>query len=235
MKIFDLGIMDYSTALLLQEKALDFVLAGGEDMLFLLEHTPTVSIGKNFGAENVPQNLSDIWKGSVDIVHSTRGGNITCHFPGQLVAYPIINLKKYGLGLRRYVHVLEETAIQTLAEFSVQGTRREGFPGVWAGAEKIASLGLAVSRHVTMHGMALNIAEDLSLFNVISPCGLGVSATSVARILAARNQNSGQTIHVQPGVHAAKQIFARKFLQNTGAEKNSADEILSINELYSFL
>lgn len=244
MKIFDLGIINYSSALRLQEKAQAFVQAGGEDMLFLLEHTPTVSIGKNFGAENVPRNLSDIWNGHVEIVHSTRGGNITCHFPGQLVAYPVINLQKYGLGLRRYVYALEEAIIQTLAEFSVQGTRREGFPGVWTGAEKIASLGLAVSHHVTMHGMALNVDEDISLFNIISPCGLGVSATSVARVLAAQNKNhktepnNSSCFSAQahpPDMHTAKKIFAQKFQQSIGAEKNAAEEILSVRELYSFL
>ncbi len=182
MYAFDLGCIAYQHAFEIQQKAQAFVLGGGDDILLLLEHPPTVTIGKNSGQENLPPNLASMWGSTVDVVHSTRGGNITCHFPGQLVAYPIINLKKRTGGVRAYVHDVEETAIRTVRQFGISATRNPGFPGVWVGNSKIASLGIAVRRHITLHGLAMNVDKDLSLFNFITPCGLdGVTATSVQR------------------------------------------------------
>lgn len=202
MLAFDLGRTGYEDAFALQKQAQAMVQSGGDDILLLLEHPPTVSIGKNSGAENVPPHLQSMWNGHVDIVHSTRGGNVTCHFPGQLVAYPVISLKKRSGGIRAYVHDLEEAAICMLARFDVTATRRQGFPGVWTGERKIASLGIAVSRYVTMHGLALNVADDLSLFNIISPCGLeGVAATSIAR----------ETAGPVPDMAAVKTAFLEEF------------------------
>ena len=182
MYAFDLGCIAYQHAFKIQQKAQAFVLGGGDDILLLLEHPPTVTMGKNSGQENLPPNLVGMWGSAVDVVHSTRGGNITCHFPGQLVAYPIINLKKRTGGVRAYVHDVEETAIRTVRQFGIEAARNPGFPGVWVGNSKIASLGIAVQRHVTLHGLAMNVDRDLSLFNFITPCGLdGVTATSVQR------------------------------------------------------
>ena len=182
MYAFDLGCTGYQRAFEIQQLAQAFVLHGGDDILLLLEHPPTVTMGKNSGQENLPPNLATLWGSAVDVVHSTRGGNITCHFPGQLVAYPIINLKKRIGGVRAYVHSVEETAILTVRHFGIEAARKPGFPGVWVGNSKIASLGIAVQRHVTLHGLAMNVARDLSLFNIITPCGLdGVTATSVQR------------------------------------------------------
>ena len=202
MHAFDLGRTGYEDAFDLQKQVQAVVQSGGDDVLLLLEHPPTVSIGKNSGAEHVPPHLQSMWNGHVDIVRSTRGGNVTCHFPGQLVAYPVINLKKRSGGIRAYVHDLEEAAIRMLARFNVTAARRQGFPGVWTGEKKIASLGIAVSHYVTMHGLALNVAEDLSLFNIISPCGLdGVAATSIAR------EKAGPA----PGMDVVKTTFLEEF------------------------
>ena len=182
MYAFDLGCTAYQRAFEIQQLAQTFVLRGGDDILLLLEHPPTVTLGKNSGQENLPPNLAALWGSAVDVVHSTRGGNITCHFPGQLVGYPIINLKRRTGGLRAYVHDVEETAIRTVRQFGIEAARNPGFPGVWVGNSKIASLGIAVQRHVTLHGLAMNVDRDLSLFNIITPCGLdGVTATSVQR------------------------------------------------------
>ena len=182
MYAFDLGCTGYRRAFEIQQLAQAFVLRGGGDILLLLEHPPTVTLGKNSGQENLPPNLAAMWGTPVDVVHSTRGGNITCHFPGQLVAYPIVNLKKRTGGVRAYVNDVEETAIRTVQHFGIEAARKAGFPGVWVGNSKIASLGIAVQRHVTLHGLAMNVDRDLSLFNIITPCGLdGVTATSVQR------------------------------------------------------
>ena len=162
MYAFDLGCAAYQRAFEIQKQAQAYVLQGGDDILLLLEHPPTVTLGKNSGQENLPPNLASIWGSAVDVVHSTRGGNITCHFPGQLVAYPIINLKKRSGGVRAYVNDVEETAIRTVRRFGIEAARKPGFPGVWVGGSKIASLGIAV--------------------HIITPCGLdGVTATSVQR------------------------------------------------------
>ena len=182
MHAFDLGCIAYQRAFELQLRAQTMVIDGGDDMLLLLEHPPTVTLGRNAGQENLPPNLQALWGAPVDVVHSTRGGNITCHFPGQMVAYPIINLKKRTGGVRAYVHDVEEAAIRALRHFGVAATRRPGFPGVWTTWGKIASLGIAVHRYATLHGLAMNVNRDLSLFNIITPCGLaGVTATSVQR------------------------------------------------------
>ena len=202
MLAFDLDRIGYLDAFALQERVLAWVQAGGDDVLLVLEHPPTVSIGKNSGAENVPPHLEALCKGRVDVVQSTRGGNVTCHFPGQLVAYPLIDLKKRSGGIRAYVHDLEEAAIRMLAHFGVTAARREGFPGVWTDGRKIASLGIAVKKYVTMHGLALNVAEDLSLFNFVTPCGLdGVVATSIAR----------ESAQAAPSMDAVKRAFIREF------------------------
>ncbi len=171
MLAFDLDRIGYLDAFALQERVLAWVQAGGDDVLLVLEHPPTVSVGKNSGAENVPPHLESLCKGHVDVVRSTRGGNVTCHFPGQLVAYPVIDLKKRSGGIRAYVHDLEEAAIRMLQHFGVTAARREGFPGVWTGGRKIASLGIAVKKYVTMHGLALNLPK-IFLFSTLSrPAG----------------------------------------------------------------
>ena len=131
MLAFDLDRIGYLDAFALQERVLAWVQAGGDDVLLVLEHPPTVSIGKNSGAENVPPHLEALCKGHVDVVQSTRGGNVTCHFPGQLVAYPLIDLKKRSGGIRAYVHDLEEAAIRMLAHFGVTGHRVAGSPGIY--------------------------------------------------------------------------------------------------------
>lgn len=202
MLAFDLGRIGYLETFALQKQLVAFVQAGGDDTLLVLEHPPTVSIGKNSGAENVPPHLETLCKGHVDVVQSTRGGNVTCHFPGQLVAYPIISLKKRSGGIRAYVHDLEEAAIRMLASFQIEAARRKGFPGVWTGGKKIASLGIAVKKYVTMHGLALNVAQDLSLFNFVAPCGLdGVSATSIAR----------ESAQAAPHMDVVKRAFIKEF------------------------
>ena len=153
-----------------------------DGVLLLMEHRPVITAGRSGGRENLITSLRELKESGIEFIESDRGGNITCHFPGQLVAYPIINLKKRTGGLRAYVHDVEEIAIRTVRQFGIEAARNPGFPGVWVGNSKIASLGIAVQRHVTLHGLAMNVDKDLSLFNFITPCGLdGVTATSVQR------------------------------------------------------
>src|SRR3990172_8660013 len=144
------------------------------DVVILLEHQPVLTIGRSGGPRHllVPRDL---------LVE--RGGGAPSHGPGQLVAYPILDLRALDEDVVRFMRALEESIIRTVADFGITGSRRRGFPGVWVGEAKIAAVGVAVKRRVTMHGMALNVTTDLEPFTWINPCGLGRPVTSMAQTL----------------------------------------------------
>ena len=153
------------------------------DGLILLEHEPVFTIGRSARADHllVPREfLTGKGFGVYDI---ERGGSVTYHGPGQLVGYPIVDLRAYNEDVVKYVRSLEETILRTLQDFGLAAQRLRGFPGVWAGYEKIAAVGVAVKRKVTMHGFALNVGPDLAPFDYINPCGIGRPVTSMARLL----------------------------------------------------
>ena len=162
-----------------------------------------ITFGRNGGEENLPFDRGFFAARGVDIVASTRGGNITCHFPGQLVVYPIMKVDKRPGGLKRFFVDLEEAVIRTLAAFGITAERSDGRPGVWIGNLKISSIGIAVKHWITSHGLALNVGADLSLFNQVTPCGLpGVTATSMALEL-----------NRPVGMVDVKAVFGREFLK----------------------
>ena len=172
------GLVGYAEALDWQESLRDRALAGGPDVLLLLEHPPVYTLGRGADATF----LRDAAGGAVPVVRSTRGGQVTYHGPGQLVGYPILDLRRHRLDVRWYVTALEEVLIRTLGGFDITGGRRPGAPGVWVGDRKIASIGIALRRWCTWHGFALNVACDLAPFRAITPCGLaGVEMTSLQR------------------------------------------------------
>ena len=184
MQIIDLGLIPYGEAEQKQAEAVAAVQAGEEETLFLLEHPPVITFGRNGGEENLPFGRAFFEVRGVDVVRTTRGGNITCHFPGQLVAYPVMRVSKRPGGLKQFFFDMEESVIRTLADFGFSAERMQGRPGVWVGERKICSTGIAVKHWITCHGLSLNVAADLSLFDQVTPCGLpGVSATSVHREL----------------------------------------------------
>lgn len=202
MIIQDLGLIAYQEAAALQNEAAASVRAGGEERLFLLEHLPVITFGRNGGEENLPLPRAFFESRGVSLVASSRGGNITCHFPGQLVAYPIMRVDKRPGGLRAFFHDLEEAVIRTLEHCGIKAARAEGRPGVWLENRKICSIGIAVKQWVTSHGLALNVSRDLSLFNMVAPCGLpDASATSIHRELDADS----------PPMEQVKEIFSREF------------------------
>ena len=165
MNIVDLGVMPYSEALAVQLECHERVRQGEEDTLFLVEHPPVITFGRHG-----------------EIVKTDRGGNITCHFPGQLVAYPVFRVGKRTNGLHGFVRTLEEIVIRSAAAFGVEAARWEGRPGVWIGNRKLCSLGMCVRHWVSFHGFALNVGNDLSLFSAITLCGLhDAEATSLSR------------------------------------------------------
>ncbi|MGE0545139.1 MAG: lipoyl(octanoyl) transferase LipB [Dehalococcoidia bacterium] len=183
--VMNLGRTSYVDALARQRQVHERRKAGlCSDTLILTEHEPVLTLGRNADRRHILAGEDELQQLGIDVVPVERGGNVTYHGPGQVVAYPIVDLGGYGRDIRRYVGALEASAIRLLQRFGVEGERRPGTPGVWAGDAKIASVGVFVSRWVTLHGIAINIDPDLSHFDLIEPCGLvGVRMTSLAREL----------------------------------------------------
>ena len=179
----DLGRIDYADALKVQTDAFETLLQakkeGGseENKLFFCEHQPVLTIGKSGKDANllIPEQL--LQQRGVSFYHINRGGDITYHGPGQITGYPVFDLEYWQLGLKQYIHRLEEVIIRFLALYGIRGERLDGATGVWIDPEvkgrarKICAIGVKSSRFVTMHGFALNINTDLSYFSLINPCG----------------------------------------------------------------
>lgn len=183
--VCDLGLVDYQKGLLLQERLLNSRKCGAiSDVLLLLQHPSVFTMGRSGIVENIIVPEETLVKEGIPVFHTNRGGDITYHGPGQLVGYPILNLRENGLTVHQYVWDLEEIVIRTLADFGIGGQRISGRRGVWVGRQKICALGLRISREVSMHGFALNVNTNLKYFTYIIPCGItGVSITSVSKLL----------------------------------------------------
>jgi lipoic acid synthetase len=179
----DCGLADYREVLALQQQLQEQRRSGAiGDTALLVEHPPVITLGARKSANKLLAGPDELARHGVDLVEIRRGGGATAHNPGQLVFYPILHLQELGLDINRYVRTLEAIGIELLAGSGVHGERRKGFPGLWVGERKIASIGVRVSRFVTCHGMAINIQNDLSIFHFMVPCGLdGVQMTSVQR------------------------------------------------------
>jgi lipoate-protein ligase B len=178
-----LGTVPYTKAVKLQLRLVQERTNGKiPDVLLLLQHPPVFTTGKFRGEDDFIASRYLLRGEGIQIVHTNRGGSITYHGPGQLVGYPIFNLKDLGIGIREYVSKLEDSLIQVLISLGIQGERCSGYPGVWVGKAKICSIGINVNRSVTMHGFALNVDNDLSYFDYINPCGIkGIRMTSIAK------------------------------------------------------
>ena len=156
-----------------------------DDIVYFAEHQPVLTLGLHGDMEHLVVSEDLLKYQGVEFVKINRGGDITYHGPGQLTAYPIIDLLKYHLGVKEYVNLLEQAVIDTIAEFGITGDRIEGKTGVWIGKgtdreRKISAIGIKCSRFVTMHGVALNVGSDLSGFRYIVPCGLPQGVTSIS-------------------------------------------------------
>lgn len=172
MQVIDLGCIRYTEADAIQRKRLEEVAAGAEPTLYLLEHPPVITFGRNGGRENLHVSDEFLNAQGIDLVHSSRGGNITCHFPGQLVAYPVFRVAKQPGGMRGLFHTLEEVVIRSAASFGLHAGRQEGRPGVWVQNRKICSIGIAMRKWTSYHGLALNVHRNVDLFRMITLCGL---------------------------------------------------------------
>ena len=203
LKISWLGRVNFADALALQE---DFVARKREnsdspDEILLLEHEPVYTIGRTpdksslLGAAHLPHPLFAI----------NRGGQATYHGPGQLMCYPIVDLRRCGQDLHRYLRWLEQTLIDFLARYEISATQREGLTGVWIGNRKIASIGVGVRHWITMHGFALNVCGDLSAFAHIVPCGI----SNV--IMTSMEKETGKTLTVQDVARDFEKLAREKF------------------------
>ncbi len=185
-RVFRLGLVEYGRACEIQRALADDLAARrGWDSLILLEHPPTYTLGKRGKEEHLLAPRQVLHGMGIAIHRTDRGGDVTYHGPGQLVAYPVIDLGGRPGGVSRYVRDLEESVIRALAAFAITGERLQGHPGVWVGNDKIAAIGVKINaRRIASHGFAVNVTTDLSYFDRIVPCGIrDRGVTSVARIL----------------------------------------------------
>ena len=185
-KLCRLELIDYAEAYDIQKRLWSQKVAGQDaDVLLLLEHPPTFTIGKSGKLENLLLAREGLDGEGISLFFTDRGGDITYHGPGQLVAYPVIDLRNRGKDIHRYIHDLEEVVIRTLADFSIAARRDEKNVGVWVGNDEIAAIGVSVRRWIAMHGLALNVNPTLKHFSFINPCGLlDRGVTSMAKVLS---------------------------------------------------
>ena len=183
--IIDLGLMDYKKAWDLQRDLWSRRVKGElPDLLLFLEHPHVITLGRRGNRSYLIASQEVLDAMAIPIYHVERGGDVTYHGPGQLVVYPILDLKGYGYRLIRYVDQLEEVILRTLKDFGMEGKKDSLNRGVWVNGEKIASLGVTIKRWVSFHGLAVNYETDLSYFDLIHPCGLvGKKMTSMEKIL----------------------------------------------------
>ncbi len=185
-RFLDLDHLTYTQALALMRGLVELKKGSAQpEILMMLEHEPVLTMGRRSQDSEILATRKCLTEQGISVHRIERGGLITYHGPGQLVAYPIFDLKQMRLGASELVNGLETAIINTLADFDIQAVRMEGLRGVWVGKEKIASIGIAVRRGITFHGLALNYDPDFSHFEMINPCGLqGVKMTSISKITA---------------------------------------------------
>ncbi|MDP8229979.1 MAG: lipoyl(octanoyl) transferase LipB [Candidatus Gorgyraea atricola] len=178
MRVIDLGVTDFSEIYQLQREFVERVALGiCEDTLLVTEHNPVITIGRTGSEQNV-------FRREIHVVQTDRGGDVTYHGPGQLIAYPIFKLENESRDIHRFLEFLEEIGSAFLAQYGIFTEKRPGLRGVWTDNKKIGSIGIGVKKWVTYHGLAMNINTDLMPFSFIRPCGIeGVEITSLKSLL----------------------------------------------------
>jgi lipoyl(octanoyl) transferase len=209
-----LGRIDYASALQLQQQlATDRKQGLVPDQLLLLEHPHVITLGRNGHMENLLADDDILARAGISFYPTDRGGDVTYHGPGQLVGYPILDLRDWKRDVGAYVRAVEEAIILTLAEYGIEAGRIPKLTGVWVGERKIAAIGVHLSRWVTSHGFALNVSTDLSYFQYIVPCGLTKPVTSMAALGV---RASLDEVGAKLAVHFAR-IFDCEMLEETPA------------------
>jgi lipoyl(octanoyl) transferase len=218
ISLLQLGTIDYGTGLRLQQRLVELRKDGRiGDVLLLLEHTPVITLGRNAKAANVVASPEKLAERGVEIFECDRGGDVTFHGPGQLVGYPIFDLrgfpstdeKRKTMGVIEYVRRLEEVLIRTCADFGIETKRIPSLTGVWTeGSQaeaKVAALGVHISRGVTSHGFAINVNTDLTFFDLIVPCGI------TDKPVTSMQKELGREVPIQGVVHSISRNFGQVF------------------------
>lgn len=201
LEIRRLGMIAYAEALALQRRLVEERYADAiPDVLLLVEHPPVLTLGVrgDGGRSHILATPEALASGGIEVFETGRGGDITYHGPGQIVGYPIVNLKPDRCDVHRYVRDLEEVLIRVAADYGIQAKRIEGLTGVWVGEEKLAAIGVRISRWITSHGFALNHTTNLSHFDLIVPCGIadrGVTSLTRLGCLAGRFDVEARIAH----------------------------------------
>jgi lipoyl(octanoyl) transferase len=210
--LVDLGLTDYGAAYGLQLALVEKRRHGtaADDLFLVTEHPSTFTLGRRGGREHLRVSQEFLAERKIPLVHIERGGDITFHGPGQLVIYPILHLRAAGLSVAAYVHGLEEVMIRLAQASGVTAARDPRNHGVWAGAKKLGSVGIAIRHGVAFHGLALNVNVDLAPFSWVNPCGLtGVRMTSLSRECG-REVALGEVKEELRG--RLSQVFGREFI-----------------------
>ena len=206
LRIIDCGLADYREILQLQHQLQEKRRLGEiQNTVLIVEHPPVITLGARQSANKLLATRYDLAQKHIDVVDIRRGGGTTAHNPGQLIFYPILNLQELNLGISEYIRKLESIGAELLEQSGVHTERKKGLPGLWISEKKIASIGVRVSKFVTYHGMAINIKNDLSIFEFITPCGLdGVEITSVL-------QQTGKQCSMRQAKERLSQLLKRHF------------------------
>jgi len=182
LRFEDLGLIEYNRAYKIQKDLLQDVMNGGKQKIVLCQHPTVITCGRMTKESNLFCSKEELNKKGIEIINVDRGGDVTLHSQGQLIAYPILNLNNYKRDLRYYLNKLEQVAIDFLSEFGILAVRRKGMTGAWVEDKKIASIGIGVKKWISYHGLSINVNNDLDLFSLINACGLGAAVTSLERI-----------------------------------------------------
>jgi len=203
--VTDLGTIEYRAAWEKQKEAVRSADRSEHDLLYLVEHPPVITIGRSGDLGNILATDEQLRSEGIEVIEIDRGGDVTYHGPGQLVAYPILNLNMHRRDIGWYLRALEEVILGTLQDLDIRARRIKGYTGVWIGDSKVAAIGVGVRRWVTFHGLALNINRNLDRFGLITPCG--IQDRSVTSIEAVLGRDVKRDEVVGPFLHRFGEVF----------------------------
>lgn len=205
----DLGLVSYGPAFAVQERLLRARMAGRfPPVVILQENWPVFTIGRSGSRANILASAEELERRGIEVLEVNRGGDVTYHGPGQLIASPLLYLGDVGLNANQYLHRLEDVLVELLARYGVRADKKAGYPGVWLGESKIGAVGIAVKHGYTFHGLSLNVKLDLDPFNLINPCGVAqMPVTSLHRVL-------GRTVPMPAVKSQLREILEQAFSIN---------------------
>ena len=200
--VLDLGMIDYEVCFALQKKLHNQIYENNsKNVLMILEHFPVITLGRTGKRENVLAKDELLKELNIKVLSVNRGGDVTIHMPGQLVAYPIFDLKQWQKNVHLFVFTLEEVMIRFFCEYGVTAKRKKNYPGVWVEDEKIGFIGTGISKWISFHGVSLNLNTNKKIFSLIRPCGIDkLGVTSLTEIV-------GKTLDMEQ----ARKVFANTF------------------------